>query len=485
MARTEEVFYHDDPVQESQSPAKKKFSSIIAFLLFLVGGTYLVQTTLAANISLNAGSPLEFGQGISATTACSGSTNLTITPNSRFINSSGAGAFYFSSVTVANIPSSCNGKDFIINAYDNANGSPLALFNSTSTRAVVYSNAGTFEPGTGTFLGASVTSGSGTFTITFTNPVALSGSVFRVTLQSAAHVESASLGVNWVLGTVAAQNTWQGITYGNGIFVAVSGNGGNRVMTSEDGFNWTARNSDTSNALRSITYGNGLFVAVAYTGASGRVLTSSDGITWTSRNAAANNTWYSITFGNGLFVAVASDGDNRVMTSPEGITWTSRSAAAVMEWYGVTYGNGLFVAVAGNGSGNRVMTSPDGITWTARTSATNNSWRSVTYGEGIFVAVSYSGSGNRVMTSPNGIDWTSRNSAADTSWARVIHGNGTFVAVAENGSGARVMTSPDGITWTSQSSERFDWSDVAYGNGRFVSVAYVGRTMGEVMVSTS
>jgi hypothetical protein len=181
-------FYSDDPIEEISSPIKRKFSSILAFLLLLVGGTYFVQTTLAANIAINTGAPVEFGQGVSATTACSGATNLTITPNSSFVNASGGGAHYFSSVTVSNIPSSCNGKDFTINAFGNTSSAPLAIFNSTSTSAVVYSNAGTFELGAGTLSGASITSGSGTFTLTFITPVATSGSVFKVTLQSGEHV---------------------------------------------------------------------------------------------------------------------------------------------------------------------------------------------------------------------------------------------------------------------------------------------------------
>lgn len=183
MARSEEVFYYDDPVEDSGRPAKKKFSSILAFLLLLVGGTYLVQTTLAANIALNSGSAIQFGQGITATTACSGATNLTITPNSTFINSSGGGAHYFSSVTVSNIPSNCYGDDFTINAYGNSSNTPLALFNSTSTSAVVYNNSGTFQRGIGS-TGLTVSSGSGTFTITFTNPVALSSAVNKLTIQS-------------------------------------------------------------------------------------------------------------------------------------------------------------------------------------------------------------------------------------------------------------------------------------------------------------
>ncbi len=124
------------------------------------------------------------------------------------------------------------------------------------------------------------------------------------------------------------------------------------------GDTWTSRTSAADNSWQSVTYGNGLFVAVASTGSGNRVMTSPDGITWTSRNAAADNLWYSVTYGNGLFVATASSGSgDRVMTSPDGITWTSRTSAANNQWLGVTYGNGLFVAVAYSGTNNRVMTS--------------------------------------------------------------------------------------------------------------------------------
>lgn len=187
MAIEKSDFYGDDPVEVSSSPVKRKLSGVIALVLLLVGGTYLVQTTLAANISLNSGSSIEFGQGVTATSACSGATNLTITPHSTFTNVSGAGAHYFSSVTVSNIPTGCYSKDFTINAYGNSDSSALALFNTSSKNVVVYNNAGTFELGAGSLTGASITSGSGTFTVTFTNPVATSGSIFKLTLQSGGH----------------------------------------------------------------------------------------------------------------------------------------------------------------------------------------------------------------------------------------------------------------------------------------------------------
>ncbi|KKT08281.1 MAG: hypothetical protein UV86_C0020G0002 [Candidatus Nomurabacteria bacterium GW2011_GWB1_43_20] len=293
-----------------------------------------------------------------------------------------------------------------------------------------------------------------------------------------------SKGTSWTLRTSAIEG-WVSVTYGNGLFVAVSNTGlGNRVMTSPDGIIWTSRVSAANNTWRSVTYGNGLFVAVAVSGTGNRVMTSPDGITWTTRTSAADNQWVSVTYGNGLFVAVAVSGTgNRVMTSQDGITWTTRTSAANNAWYSVTYGNGLFVAVSYDGVGNRVMTSPDGITWTIRTSAANNWWYSVTYGNGLFVAVAGSGVGNRVMTSPDGITWTIRTSAADNAWYSVTYGNGLFVAVAISGTGNRVMTSPDGITWTTRTSAADNqWIGVTYGNGIFVAVSNTG-TGGRVMTS--
>ena len=82
------------------------------------------------------------------------------------------------------------------------------------------------------------------------------------------------------------------------------------------GITWTSQASAANNAWRSVTYGNGLFVAVSLSGSGNRVMTSPDGITWTARTSAADNVWRSVTYGNGLFVAVSEDGTgNRVMTS--------------------------------------------------------------------------------------------------------------------------------------------------------------------------
>lgn len=296
-------------------------------------------------------------------------------------------------------------------------------------------------------------------------------------------------GITWESQTNPVDNTWNGITYGNGLFVATSSSGtGNRAMTSPDGVNWTIRTSAADNPWVDVAYGDGIFVAVSNSGAT-RVMTSYDGITWTLRVPPGISGWTSIVYGNGLFVAVGSNATlNDCMTSPDGITWTIQTVPLARSWQSVTYGNGLYVAVAATGTGDRVMTSPDGVTWTSRTSAADYQWLGIIYGNGLFVAVAGIGAGtatNRIMTSPDGITWTARTTPLTTPYNSVTYGNGVFVAVGSDGSGGNenVLTSPDGIVWTARNGAAPNlWANVHYGNGMFVAVSANG-TSDRVMTS--
>lgn len=85
-------------------------------------------TTLASNISLNSGGPVEFGQGVVQATACD--NEISITPYSEFVNQVGAGAHFLSSLKISGIDSSsnkCAGKRFLIKAYGQSG--ILDLFN--------------------------------------------------------------------------------------------------------------------------------------------------------------------------------------------------------------------------------------------------------------------------------------------------------------------------------------------------------------------
>ena len=265
-----------------------------------------------------------------------------------------------------------------------------------------------------------------------------------VLVPAIAPVSAVADASTWTIRTSAADNLWNSVTYGGGLFVAVASSGtGNRVMTSPDGINWTIRTAAADNDWTSVTYGGGLFVAVSRTGSGNHVMTSPDGINWTIRTSAADNNWASVTYGDGLFVAVAQSGlDNRVMTSPDGINWTIRSSASNTIWAAVTHGDGLFVATSLTGF---VMTSPDGSNWTIRTSAANNAWNSVTYGGGLFVAVALNGLGNRVMTSGPFSTTTTTTLAATTTTAAATT---TTTAVATTTTAAVTTTTTAAVTTT-------------------------------------
>jgi photosystem II stability/assembly factor-like uncharacterized protein len=165
------------------------------------------------------------------------------------------------------------------------------------------------------------------------------------------------------------------IYYGNGLFVAVGGDNGT-ILTSPDGTTWAKRNSGTSNDLYGLTYGNGLFVAV---GDNGTILTSPDGSTWAKRNSGTSEEFLGVTYGNGIFLTIGLDGN--ILISPDGTTWTEGSYENSYS-YGffkaATYGNGLFVTVSKNGA---IQTSPDGTTWTQRTSGITGWLREVIYSQ--------------------------------------------------------------------------------------------------------
>ena len=271
------------------------------------------------------------------------------------------------------------------------------------------------------------------------------------------------------------------ITYGNGIFVAVGakflGHGGlgsyitSSILSSLDGITWTQTYSDNNNSYFSgVTYGNGIFVALSLE----TIFTSSDGVSWTPRYSLPGyDNLLGVTYGNGLFIAIGNNSEyssgasSFILASPDGITWTQRYFSNDL-FRAVTYGDGLFVAVGKNST----LTSPDGVTWNDNGLGFLSTLFAVTSGNGEFVAV-----GDHVtLTSPDGVAWIPRYAeVTNNDIYGVIYGNSTFLAV---GSGGVILTSPDGVSWTQRNSETNDTLyGVTYGGGTFVAVGSDGTIL--------
>ena len=253
-------------------------------------------------------------------------------------------------------------------------------------------------------------------------------------------------GISWSQAVSIPQAFWMSATYGEGKFVAVSGDQGSGssslAIYSTDALTWTAATLPERN-WQSITYGNGKFVAVATY--SDTAAYSTDGITWTIATLPSPGSWQSITHGDGKFVAVTKS-VSLAAYSTDGITWTASTMPSFIGGRAVTYGDGKFVAT---GYSTEAAFSTDGLTWTASTMPSYGGWLSITYGEGKFVAVArYS---TVAAYSTNGIAWTAATIPAG-SGSSVTYADGSFVAVGIHSGSPASARSTDGITWTATTS---------------------------------
>ena len=247
--------YFDDELSEfSESEPRKRSLNFISKSIFSIIGVALfftIGSTYAGSIRINPSGNIEYGQGKAVATACSSGTTLTLTPRANLINAAGNGAaFYFNAVSVSNIPVGCSGVDFEISAYGPSSSSPLAIFNSTATKAIVYNNSGTFSAGYKT-SGVNVSSGSGSFTITFSTPVALSSDVAKITLQSTSHTPwpcgdggPCSLGETGPAGGLVFYVNPTGFNCGSSFTSTGSPSGGQCHYMEFAPYNWSTLGSD-------------------------------------------------------------------------------------------------------------------------------------------------------------------------------------------------------------------------------------------------
>ena len=251
--------------------------------------------------------------------------------------------------------------------------------------------------------------------------VIFNGQSYLATGDNAEFSVLSSDGINWTPTGGSIDDSFYGLSWGNGLFVAIGDY--NKIYTAVDGKNWTEQ-ADLPDTVYAVTFGGGAFVAA---GKAGEVFKSTDGIHWTPHNTGLIDDLEGITYGNGKFVVVAWDGT--IASSADGGAWTLSANQPTTSWlYGVTYANNLYVAVGESGV---IVTSPDAMTWTLQTNwaVTPNTLRAITWGNNQFVAVGDEGWTVR----GDGTNWTSSGSATVNNLYSVTFANGRFVAVGKYG----------------------------------------------------
>lgn len=272
---------------------------------------------------------------------------------------------------------------------------------------------------------------------------------------------------------------WLNVTTGAGMFCAVSVDNNNNngySATSADGITWTLGALDTGHYAVCVTYGNGIFCALSSDGFS---YTSLDGLTWTRHSGVFSNP-SSIAYGAGVFCAMVASNTNVCYTSPDGITWTQRTIGGSVTWKKVIFNGAIFCAVGSNTGGNLTfcITSSDGINWFTRNLPSGHDWRSVAWSGTTFCAVSI---GSAAATSPDGISWAA-STLTSTSWFDIGWDGNFFMAVPASGT-FPVAYSTDGSSWFYyQPSFITSYRRIASLNGKFFVTDDFSSTNGSTFV---
>ncbi len=127
----------------------------------------------------------------------------------------------------------------------------------------------------------------------------------------------------------------------------------NTAAYSDDGITWTATTLPTTSTWSDVTFGSGLFVAVSSDDA--KPIYSRDGITW-YESLITLTPMAKVQYGQGVFVAV-DDTSGTAWTSEEGINWKERIVSddgytALAFGFTDTDGAGVFVTAAGQSTGS-------------------------------------------------------------------------------------------------------------------------------------
>jgi hypothetical protein len=318
-------------------------------------------------------------------------------------------------------------------------------------------------------------------------------------------------------GIVFAQDAphWQnlypaynGLAFGAGKFVAVSGDG--IIRTTVDGERWAQPKitgddeGGNSRRIYAVAYGADVERFVAMQNGS-KYLHSGDGNGWATGSAALPKDviWKYMTYGVGSngweFVAVdasggaarfdeddwdrvssgasslshAAFGAGKFVVAGDGIKWSGNAwgwggtSGASGQIAAVAFGDGKFAALSKTGT--NAYTSEDGQSWTSVSASGAADMADMVFAGGKFVAVGKAGKG---CYSANGTSWTSFTLNPNDDFTAVKYGAGAFLALGAKGS---VYKSGNGETWTQLSGHSVtSYKQITFGNNKYAAVGDSG-----------
>lgn len=231
---------------------------------------------------------------------------------------------------------------------------------------------------------------------------------------------------------------------------------------------YTFRNTDAgynpttggrSSRFNGIAYGNNVYVAI---GTDGLIVTSTDKVLWTPTYSGVTDTLNSICYGNEMFVIVGVNGI--LLYSTDGTVWHQSSNSIYVSLNSVVYVDSIskFVAVSNIGT---IVGSADAITWEILATPTATNLNSIAYYDGTIVVV---GSEGKILTSTDSESWTTQTSNIMTDLKVVKWANDRWIAAGVN---SIILYSLDTMDWefgygdsfTAAANNGTTWIFVGYG----------------------
>lgn len=253
---------------------------------------------------------------------------------------------------------------------------------------------------------------------------------------------------NWTWELMGGESLYD-ITWGEGLWVAVGGEDGPRLVISADGEQWQDVNVPGEDYLKAVTWAEGRFVAV---GVHDTRLYSDDGVRWWPASTPSSDYTRGVAWGNGVYVGVGEiNGDGTRNASPDGEVWGGIQQDVGAPFYDVHFADGHFVMVGMDG---RRTVSTDGVDVVSEITE-GEKLRGITFGDGRWVGVGYS----RAVFSDDLEQWGESSGLPDL--LEVTYGAGHFVATGEFG---ELLWSEDAESWSEvYSGEGYGLYGIAYG----------------------
>jgi hypothetical protein len=164
------------------------------------------------------------------------------------------------------------------------------------------------------------------------------------------------------------------IEYANGLWIigGIDSSGGNyQIATSSNGTTWNKKNIYVGDVgPTGLSYGNGLWMAVC--GNNNTIAKSTNnGDTWTKISLSIFSNCNDVFYSSNLWVAVGK-GNNQIATSPDGNTWSGLGNTFFgTESKSVNYLNGIwFVCGFSSGKDTSIFSSSNGKNWSPKVSST-------------------------------------------------------------------------------------------------------------------